>query len=438
MMFADSKKRFLLISFALYMFMYMTLLTAINQEASGIVDAGAQLILYYVDMFSVMMGFIIYSLFYDVFKKRDFPLYIAVFNVIILFCTFIVKTEAIFMIMAPIIGLLLGFFGGFFYTFMALSLYEKNDAGMIMDTAMSIAVFFQWLLQIYIGIKMRYIFIIAILVMIFFIMKRDHYRQENPVFEIKPLVSADILPIIIVSGLVFLVFSFDNRMENLLTAVQFKEINIYTWPRLFLIVSYLGFGYVHDRFNGLYDQLSVLMAALFSIISLILLSNGVYINLAMIIFYLELGLLISYYNLVFWKISINRKHLSFWASMGRIIDGGFSIVLALLWKGGVDLYMEIIIDVAVVILIVILIAVENKNRIGDKNKTDLEEFAARYHLTEREKDVFNALLKPEMGVEQMAEELFISRRTLQRHISSIYEKCHVSNRVGLITLVYKK
>ena len=115
MMFADSKKRFLLISFALYMFMYMTLLTAINQEASGIVDAGAQLILYYVDMFSVMMGFIIYSLFYDVFKKRDFPLFIAVFNVIILFCTFIVKTEAIFMIMAPIIGLLLGFFGGYLH-----------------------------------------------------------------------------------------------------------------------------------------------------------------------------------------------------------------------------------------------------------------------------------------------------------------------------------
>ena len=89
-------------------------------------------------------------------------------------------------------------------------------------------------------------------------------------------------------------------------------------------------------------------------------------------------------------------------------------------------------------MIVILIVVENRNRITENRKPDLEEFIRKYELTDREKDVFYELLKPEAKVEQMAEELFISRRTLQRHISSIYEKCGVSSRVGLITLIYKE
>ena len=73
MMFKD-RRRFMIVSFSLYMFMYMTLLTAINHEASGIVDGKAQLILYYVDMFCVTMGFVFYAVFYDVYKKRSFPL----------------------------------------------------------------------------------------------------------------------------------------------------------------------------------------------------------------------------------------------------------------------------------------------------------------------------------------------------------------------------
>ena len=437
-MLKDSKQRFLIISFGLYMFMYMTLLTAINHEASGIVDAGAQLILYYVDMFCVTLGFILYSVYYDVLKRRNFPIYIAIINTVILLSSLIIKIESLFMVLAPIVGLFLGFFGGFFYTYLALSLQDDGNAGMTTGIAISLAVFLQWLLQICIGIPILYIFIIDVFVMIVFICFKDRYEIRESGYEISPVKTTDILPILIVTGIIFLIFCFDNRMENILTMEQFKTINIYTWPRLFLIVSYLGFGYIHDRFKGIYDQLCVLIAALFSIISLILLSRGFHLNLAMVIFYLELGLTISYYNLIFWKLSLNKKHLSFWASMGRILDGGVSIILVLFWKGGFDLSVEIIIDIIVIILIVILITAENRNRAIEGNEPDLEEFVRRYDLTDREKDVFYELLKPEMGVEQMAEDLYISRRTLQRHISSIYEKCNVTNRVGLITLVYKK
>ena len=428
----------MIVSFSLYMFMYMTLLTAINHEASGIVDGKAQLILYYVDMFCVTMGFVFYAVFYDVYKKRSFPLYAAIINTIVLLSALLIKIEAVFMVLAPIVGTFLGFFGGFFYTCMALSLQDDRRPGMTMGIAMSLAVFMQWLLQICIGIPILYIFIIDVCVMLFFICCKERFESKKSSLKVSDVQMIDILPIFITAGIIFLVFCFDNRMENILTAQQFETVDIYTWPRLFLIPGYLGFGYFHDRFKGLYDQLSVLMAALLSIISLILLSAGLYLNLAMIIFYLELGLTISYYNLVFWRISLNKKYQSFWACMGRIIDGGVSIILALFWKIDFSLSIEIIINILVIIMIVILIVVENRNRIIENRKPDLEEFIRKYELTDREKDVFYELLKPEAKVEQMAEELFISRRTLQRHISSIYEKCGVSSRVGLITLIYKE
>lgn len=438
MMLKDDKKRFTIISFALYMFMYMTLLTAINQEASGIVGPQVQLTLYYVDMFCVTLGFVLYGICYDVFRKRRFPFYTGIINTIVLLSIFLIKTEMIFMTLAPIVSLFLGFFGGFFYTYMALSLQDDPEAGMIMGIAMSIAVFLQWFLQIFIGIEIFFTFVIDVLVMIFLIFFRDRFDLDKNILETQKVKMTDILPVMIVTGIIFLVFSFDNRMEQIITNEQFQTINIYTWPRLFLIAAYLGFGYFHDRFAGAYDQLCALMAALLSIISLILLTNRAYLNLSMIIFYLELGLLISYYNLIFWKICLNKKYLSLWASMGRILDGGISILLALFNQRGFDLFTEIIIDIIVIIMIVILIAFENRGRMAENRESDTEKFIKKYKLTEREKDVFYELLKPEIGVEQMAEDLFISRRTLQRHISSIYDKCSVSNRAGLIALVYRK
>ena len=41
------------------------------------------------------------------------------------------------------------------------------------------------------------------------------------------------------------------------------------------------------------------------------------------------------------------------------------------------------------------------------------------------------LLSTDLGVQEIADELFISRRVAQRHIASIYEKAGVTTRLGL-------
>ncbi|WP_334099179.1 helix-turn-helix transcriptional regulator [Parolsenella catena] len=58
-------------------------------------------------------------------------------------------------------------------------------------------------------------------------------------------------------------------------------------------------------------------------------------------------------------------------------------------------------------------------------------YAEKIGLTAREGEVYTALLTTDLGVQEIADGLFISRRVAQRHISAIYEKAGVSTRVGL-------
>ena len=61
----------------------------------------------------------------------------------------------------------------------------------------------------------------------------------------------------------------------------------------------------------------------------------------------------------------------------------------------------------------------------------LKLYAEYCSLTPRETEVLEKLLTTEDGVQEIADSLYLSRRMLQRHISSIYEKTETKSRIGL-------
>ena len=65
-------------------------------------------------------------------------------------------------------------------------------------------------------------------------------------------------------------------------------------------------------------------------------------------------------------------------------------------------------------------------------------FVAQYHLTAREQEVLQVLLVSDDSVQNIAEQLYISRAALYRHIASINEKTDTHSRVGLIQFYYGK
>lgn len=59
-------------------------------------------------------------------------------------------------------------------------------------------------------------------------------------------------------------------------------------------------------------------------------------------------------------------------------------------------------------------------------------FAEHAGFTLRETEIFERLILSEAGVQEIADELYISRRNLQRHIASIYAKAGTKSRIGLL------
>ena len=64
-------------------------------------------------------------------------------------------------------------------------------------------------------------------------------------------------------------------------------------------------------------------------------------------------------------------------------------------------------------------------------------FAKKFALTEREQEVLHMLITSDDNVQQIADELAISRAALYRHISNMNEKTHTKARIGLIQFYFE-
>lgn len=68
---------------------------------------------------------------------------------------------------------------------------------------------------------------------------------------------------------------------------------------------------------------------------------------------------------------------------------------------------------------------EKLNAINDsklKGHEKLQKLSERFSLTPRETEVFGLLVSTEDGLQAIADKLYVSRRTLERYVSAIYEK----------------
>ena len=66
----------------------------------------------------------------------------------------------------------------------------------------------------------------------------------------------------------------------------------------------------------------------------------------------------------------------------------------------------------------------------------LDTFAVAFELTQRERDILEALVASRESVQDIAATLFLSRSTLYRHIASINKKTGASSRVALINFFW--
>ena len=212
-----------------------------------------------------------------------------------------------------------------------------------------------------------------------------------------------------------------STLDNVVTLSNAHgTIAVQTWPRLFLAASGLAAGVIFDLAERRYMGLVMLGIAVLSTISILAVKAGADPNLGLVVFYLSSGFFVTFFTATFTQLAPRMHAPALWAGMGRAANNVCAFTTS-----GISLALVTSDNVALIMIgALVLLAAPT---IEDQRQA----FITDHALTPREVDVLIAVTQDERPLKQVAEELGISMRMVQRHLSSIYQKTDTQTRAGL-------
>lgn len=263
-----------------------------------------------------------------------------------------------------------------------------------------------------------------------------------------------------------------STLDNVVTLANAQGMfDLSTWPRLLLAVSGIAAGFIFDLTKHRYSTVTILCVAMFSLVSALAIQTGSEALLGLVIFYLSSGFFVVFFTSSFLRIAMRCANPSLWAGMGRAANNACAALvampsMALISSGDIMLISSITIALAMVTLLVAH-ALENVRRTA-RHKAEIEAiklaeltaaqmqtakpqeepeakapadkstpekhlaaFSEQYSLTPRERDVLSAVCSSEETLQCIADDMGISLRALQKHLTSIYRKSDTQSRAGL-------
>ena len=232
------------------------------------------------------------------------------------------------------------------------------------------------------------------------------------------------------------------------------SLELFSGVRLFYALGLVVAGCLFDlgpRFSFTFTTVAVQLLA---VLIPYFLGAPEWYTLNMSLFYFYGGFYVVFVTAEFVAFSSQTSNSALWAGLGRTtrsyVTAASVIPVAALYTAfgvvalvalGVALNMILIM---VCVADVLLLAryrlpglqssmTEGASRDFDSN--DIERFAQDMGLTPREHEILVLLVTTEDENQKIANDLDISRRTLQRHIARIYEKAAVESRIGLYRAV---
>ena len=439
---------------AIYMFEYMVTLTFIDQRSAAITGMTWQLYLHYIDYALVALGFVSFALLRRVTEHFTFRRTLLLLPSVAYGCAmallFRLENVAAFSASAMGAAYFMGLLGGMVYFCMAAALADSNKMGRVMALGASTAVLLQYLLQEYWRVTAGIPAALALgfCAALYLTVRRpwewltqDCLPYEAPKPEKERAMTGALVRLCLnVLCLYAISTIYDRQMMLLNVQSGYEDYNLYAWPRLFTIAGYLLVGVLADVGGGKLLSVATLCTALVALLNPVLFGNPDYYAANMCLFYLCLGGCLSYYNLAFWRIAPRTGWPELWASMGRITTNLFSALLTLTPVGSLSMTAAIAMDVVLFGVLVVSMAAGGELALArpapqetpkPTREQRIRDYCARCAFTPRETEVFERLITTEDGVQEIADQLFISRRVLQRYIASIYQKTGTKTRAGL-------
>ena len=442
------------ILFLLYIFVFLLTELTVNARSTVILGSDHVVTLYAIGLLCTSLGYAGFSLSRRLVNSENsrklLMVMLAIAYMGCTFCFMYVRSSAIFTVSALASLLLFGYIGGFAHYTVALFLFGKGCTGRVIGTAVAAATVLQFLVQNLLATDTALVISLAMSVagMIYLAVKPvKDWMFENPLpYASAPTITAKafLVPMSIVA-VMSLCFGLGDGLVTQLDASG--AANLTSWARLLYAAGVFLAGVAADVSKRRFLPLCTLCSLLLFSSMALFLGEGASAasNLYICVMYLFSGFYVMYLTVMFLDAAPMAEDSALWAGMGRIVRGPFIALTAVLSTTLQDRIGQQGIAVAdvclsLVVLLMMLFAgqlnVRPEKANGISNR--MAEFVKRYQLTPREAEIFSLLLDNDAANKDIAGELLLSVRVLERYISSIYEKVGVSSRIELMNVYYGK
>lgn len=445
------------VSFALCFFSFMLTEAVINERCAVILGSGAVNRLYTFGLVCTGLGFLSFSLLRRICKaekaRKAALIVIGALCLIAAAALLTVKQPAPFLVSAAAALLLTGHIGGCVYYNTAMYFAGSRYTGRMLGAGMAAAILLQFVVQKLAAqsvVFMLSLLLSAAIVMYFIIRAPEDWILENPLpyssdIGNSPKTAAALIAAVVLMSLV------SGMIDSVLTAMHAEQTyDVYGAVRLFYALGLVLAGAVADFRERSWLPIATVCVILLSSICMFFLSDEAGYFAGAALMYLYSGFYVIFFTVTFLDGAPKSRCPELWAGMGRIVRS-FSVAAAVLpslaaydaWGSTMLAAGSCVASIGVLLALLPQIGravsgpAQDERRGDDPDKQELspqerlERYANRCSLTPRETEVLEKLLTTDDDLQGIAGSLFISRRMVQRYVTSIYEKTGTKSRLSL-------
>lgn len=435
-----------------HLFFYLCVELLINDLAADVIGAEHVVTLYGGISFAVAVGFLLFPLLRRIIKgilgRRLSLIGAWALCIASLVALATLTAPAPFVAAALCVTTTAGYIGGFVFYTLALSAVEQRYMGRFVGVTSAALFIVQYGFNQVSAWMGRYSLAFTVCVLglclsatVYLLLFRSFgplpfespSAAPEPQKDMKKYLWGTFFIIVVVCGLM-------GITDGIVTALHAGQtLNVSGIPRLLNAPAMLVIGWLYDHREGRFFPVASILCMIIQILAVFLFSSAEGFNVALAFLYI-CGPVGSIYSIAaLTSIASSTSAPELWAVMGRVAKYVPNGIMAMI--GGYLFTSSAIIAFAiayVVLLVMLILLFFGQGRLSiqraEAHEPPPPPDLSQYNLTARETEVIG-LLAAGLSTAQIAQNLFISEKTVRAHISNMIAKVGVNSRVELILLV---
>ena len=425
-----------MIVFSIYMFCFLLIEQIINDNIGIKLGNDFVLFTYSISIFFTGIGYLSLSVFNKFKLNKKFFQFIILLMFIISIVLILILDGYLCILFSLLTTFFFGYIGAYVHWKISQSLFNSKNVGKTIGISTSCALVLQ--IFIYNIIKNKFLFIGIIIIMTLVLFKflnnivdaniKSINFKKNKVNKLIPIITVAIISII---------FGLQDAIVTSMDSL--KHINVYGIPRLFYILGILVAGFIADKDDTKYLGIATIICVLITICGISLLKFDTFYIVTSSLTFLSAGFYVMYLTVKFINIAPYTKNPMLWAGMGRVVRSFTTSIVVIpadiiFKRYGADVLVIISIIFSTILIVTLykdlIITLYNQQEIN------VNEFISRFNFTPKEKEICELILKENKKTKEISQTLYISERSVQRHLTNIYQKTNTTSRSELYKLFY--